>query len=34
MTRFRLGESAGCAERIEGVLEVPPGLVAEGDACH
>jgi hypothetical protein len=27
---FRLGESAGCAERVEGMLEVPPGLVAEG----
>jgi hypothetical protein len=23
-----------CAERIEGVLEVAPGLVAEGDACR
>jgi len=31
---LRLGESAGCAERVEGVLEVPPGLVADGDACH
>jgi hypothetical protein len=31
---LRLGESARCAQRVEGVLEVPPALVAEGDACH
>ena len=31
---LRLGESAGFAERVEDVLEVPPGLVVEGDACH
>jgi len=31
---FRLGESAGCAERVEGVPEAPPSSVAEGDACR
>jgi hypothetical protein len=31
---LRLGESVRCAERVEGVLEVSPRLVAEGDACY
>jgi hypothetical protein len=31
---LRLGERPGRAERVERLFELPPGLVAEGDACH
>ncbi len=30
---LRLGDSAGYAKRVERVLEVPPGSVAEAGAC-